>query len=516
MRHLVGPVLTILFLAGCLDLQTVPDEGQAALPLYQPDCTISNWADPCVVRASPNESPSKTEIDIVADPNDPDRVFVASKDNDPKASDCVWSVGQYSNDGGKSWTTTYVGGTKDERQPGEPLYGYACITDPIMAYDEDGRLYYALQAYNIGPEGDRFPDVCGTADVPGGIDPGSTFLLATSDSNGASWDRIIPIHTGEGTVVLHDYPRMAFNPTTGSVFAVWNQFNSVGLPCDPVGAPGEGNIIQVLTGTRDRGQTPIRPVYLVPADDPNFGNYDINGFAIADDGTMFVTMDVAEGNVSHVYLVTSTDDGETWSDPTLIFDYTRVTPGPGGGRSHTPTTRFRSGSSVELAADRSDGPFAGCLYGNHIDNSTGDWSVMVRRSCDKGRTWTDPVRVNKDTEAAYQFMTRPTITSDGVVHVVYQTQAYDPEQRLIDAEYAFSEDGGETWTVRRLTEIQSDGDLGVHQDGGPFFGDYNGITSSGTTVYAGFPHTLTGKAEIAVARIVRGTGQTQTPLPTMP
>jgi hypothetical protein len=507
----VSTVATFLFaslLAGCMDLDRTPgDNGPAPSELYEPDCSISNWRDRCVARASPNDSPSKAEIDIVANPTDPLNAFVASKDLDRDASGCVWAVGQASHDGGHTWTTSYVGGTKEERQPQDPLYGWGCITDPIMSFDSQGRLYYALQAYNYGTESNEPPNPCQPAMLPGGTNSGSQFFLAMSDDGGLAWNRIIVLHTGEGNVVYHDYPRMANNPITGSIFVIWNQFNTVGLPCDPVGV-GTGVLAPVLSGTRDRGQTPIQPVYPIPPNHPDFGNFDMNGFAAGADGeqgVLYVTLDTEDGNTSTVYLIESRDDGRTWTAPAKIFDYTQVTAAPGQGRAHTPSTRFRAGSSVELAVDNSDGPFNGCLYGNWIDNGTGDWDVMVSRSCDDGKQWTTPVRVNQDNEGAYQFMTRPVVSSDGVVHVVYQTQAYDPQQRLIDAEYAFSEDGGESWTVRRLTEVQTNGDLGIHQDGGSFFGDYNGIAASGTTVYAGFTHTLTGKAEIAVARMERTT-----------
>ena len=501
-------VLAMMFGAGCLDLQRDPDdEDPAARLLYAPDCTISNWAEPCLVHASPNDSPSKTEIDIVANPKDPLNAFVASKDLDQAASGCVWAVGQTTHDGGHTWTTSYVGGKKSERQPQDPLYGWGCITDPIMAYDPQGRLYYGLQAYNWGTESNEPPNPCEPLMMPGGTNSGSEFLLAMSDDGGTTWDRIIPLHTGEGNVVYHDYPRMAANPLTGGVFVIWNQFNTVGPPCDPVGL-GTGNVMPVLAGTRDRGETPIRPTYLSPPSDPNHGRYGIHGFAISKEGgnrgTHYVLLRTNEPEGKMLtYVVTSTDDGETFTAPRPAFELTRITPGPSGGSSHTPTTRFRASTNVELAVDNSDGPFAGCLYTSWADNGTGDWDILTRRSCDGGATWTNPVRINQDTGGAYQFFPRIVVDEQGVIHVTYQTQAYDPGMRLVDSEYAFSEDGGDTWTVQRLSTIGSNGDLGIHQDGGSFYGDYNGIAASGTTVYVGVPHTLTGKAEIAVARIVR-------------
>jgi hypothetical protein len=268
---------------------------------------------------------------------------------------------------------------------------------------------------------------------------------------------------------------MASNPVTGSTFVIWNEFDTAALPCNvgPTGAVGAGALRPVLAGTRDRGETPIRPVYLISPADPRHGDYGINGFAIDAKGKMYVTFETTkDSTMSDIWLISSTDDGNTWTAPAKIFEIHRITPAPGAGRSHTPTTRFRS-------------------------------DIFVNRSCDEGKTWTSPVQVNKDAGPAWQMMVRPVVSGDGVVHVGYMTQAYDPDRKLLDEEYAFSQDGGSTWTTQRLTNRSFDGDLGIHQDGGPFFGDYNGIGASGTTVYVGFPHSGSGRAEIAVGRIVK-------------
>jgi hypothetical protein len=499
-------LLGSLVLAGCLNAPGQdPGSDEPAAPLYAADCSIANWIEDCVALASPNDSPSKSEIDLAVNPLDPLNVIVGSKDNDKAASGCVWAIPEYTKDGGKTWTSVYLGGKKSERRPGEPLYGWGCITDPIIAFDKGGWAFYGLQAYNAATETNEPPNPC-VPPLSGGTNSGSAFYLARSKDGGKAWDKIIPLHGGEGTVIYHDYPRMASNPVTGSTFVIWNEFDTAALPCNvgPTGAVGAGALRPVLAGTRDRGETPIRPVYLISPADPRHGDYGINGFAIDAKGKMYVTFETTkDSTMSDIWLISSTDDGNTWTAPAKIFEIHRITPAPGAGRSHTPTTRFRMGSSVELAVDNSNGPDKGCLYGAWVDNRSGHSDIFVNRSCDEGKTWTSPVQVNKDAGPAWQMMVRPVVSGDGVVHVGYMTQAYDPDRKLLDEEYAFSQDGGSTWTTQRLTNRSFDGDLGIHQDGGPFFGDYNGIGASGTTVYVGFPHSGSGRAEIAVGRIVK-------------
>lgn len=483
--------------------------GDVGFLLYTADCKLKNWIEPCLAWASPNPSPSKTEIDIVSNPMDSRNVIVASKDLDRQASGCVWAVPEVTKDGGKTWTSVYLGGKAADRKPGEPLYGWGCITDPILAFDKDGWAYYALQAYNYGTTASQPINPCRAAGIDGGITSGSAFFLARSKDGGISWDKIIPIHGGEGNLVFHDYPRMASNPVTGSTYAIWNQFDTLASACNtgPTGTVGKARVQPVLAGTRDRGDTPIAPVYLVSPDDPYEGTYGINGFAASKDGTqgtLYVLLERSNPDrTSGIWLVKSTDDGRSWTDPILVFNMHGVTPAPNQLRVHTPTTRFRMGSAVELAVDQTNGPNAGCLYAAWIDNRTGDADVLSSRSCDTGFSWTAPVRVNHDVGTAWQMMTRVTVSADATVHLVYLTQAYDPELRLLDAEYAYSADAGATWTTQRLTNQSFDGDLGVHQDNFPFFGDYIGIDHSGNDVWAGFPIIVAGKAEIAVAHLAR-------------
>ncbi|MEA3166843.1 MAG: hypothetical protein QOJ26_1717, partial [Thermoplasmata archaeon] len=137
MRLPLAVLLAVLLVAGCFGGGPDEDDGDGMTAVspdgYSVDCSIgsSDWSEPCLAWSSRNESPSKTEIDIAVNPTDPLNVFVASKDLDPVASPCVWSVGQVTHDGGHSWSTVYVGGPQAERGPTSPLFGWACITDPI-------------------------------------------------------------------------------------------------------------------------------------------------------------------------------------------------------------------------------------------------------------------------------------------------------------------------------------------------------------------------------------------------
>lgn len=506
LARLLVPALALMpLLAGCLTTPTpgAPPGGPAPGPeaptvLYRPVCDISNWADACTVRASPNESPSKAEIDLAVNPLDPMNVVVGSKDLDRSASNCVWAVPQFTKDGGRTWETVILGGTRQERMadPQNPLFGWECITDPIMAFDEDGILYYPLQAYNTASGGPTCPHEGAVGMLPIGLlaGCGSAFLLARSGDGGATYDRIIPMAVGDGSVVFHDYPRMLVNPATGTVSTVWNAIGNAG------GNPW-------VVSTRDQGESVEGPVIVAAPDAPRT-TFFASGFAADREGTVFMTITklsvqdflaFAAGQGPEtlpVHLAVSRDDARSFGGFARIFEVTPID-------CPLPNSEFRCGTRIELAADTSGGPRDGRLYAVWDDGRNGNADIFAAWSDDDGATWSEPVRVNQDNTTHAQWMPRAEVGPDGTLHILYLDRQHDPGDKLYDATHAWSLDGGATWHNQRITSASSDGDLGVHQNGFPFIGDYVGIDIVGDHVYLGFPSTVTGKAEIAVAHLVR-------------
>jgi hypothetical protein len=482
-------------LAGCTG--TDPGgPGPAQPPLrgtgpYRLDCGISDWNETCLAHASPNDSPSKAEIDVAVNPTDPRNVFMASKDLDRQASSCVWAVGQYTKDGGRHWNTTYVGGAAGERGPSNPLYGWQCITDPILQFEPDGTLHYSLQAYRDRPNGAADP-TCAlpTAPTPaGGVGgcsvPELGFMFqAVSHDGGATFPQIFILHGGDETLVFDDYMRMGSNPRTGTVFTIWNQITGL-LTSEPV-------LVAV-----EHGSTRARPpVYFPTPDFPmGLGESSVVG---AKDGTIYAWLSGfnSRNNAGEgvAVLAASANDGLTFGTPRQVWTYTPMDELKGA--------KFRTGTSVELAVDTGNGPRAGCLYavwGGREADVVGPSDVYLRTSCDQGSSWSMPHLINSVHREDGQWMPRVSVDGRGTVHVVYMTRAYDPRHVLLDAEHAYSTDGGATWTQERLTGTSFDGDKGIHQDGFPFIGDYIGISSVGDDTWMGFPTAMTGRAEIAAA-----------------
>jgi hypothetical protein len=312
---------------------------------------------------------------------------------------------------------------------------------------------------------------------------------AISHDGGATFPTIFLMHAGDETAIFHDYMRMGHNPNTGTVFTIWNQL-SPGLGSIPV-------LVAVKHG-ETRGQAPYYFPHLNNAADQMGQGQSLGESAVvgARDGTVYAWLSGFNSG-GRAVLAASNDDGVTFSEPTQVWTFTPM--------EEFTNTKFRTGTSVELAVDNSDGPRGGCLYAlwtGREAGTVGQSDAYVRTSCDKGATWSLPALVNTQRREDGQFMPRVSVDGHGTVHAVYLTRAYDPGHKLLDAEHAYSTDGGANWTQERLTLHSFDGDLGIHQDGFPFIGDYIGISSAGDHTWMGFPSTLTGRAEIAVAHSV--------------
>lgn len=482
MRLSVPLLLAALLASGCLGDGGGPpgdptDPGVAA-DGYAIDCSIgsADWGEPCLAWSSRNESPSKAEIDLAVNPTDPLNIFVASKDMDPLASPgpCVWAVGQVSHDGGRTWSTVYVGGTMDERSPTEPLFGWRCITDPILQFTSQGRLHYSLQAYDYEPVVETPPIGAGGFEVEGG-----NMYTALSTDGGATFPTIEIMHAGDEAVIFHDFMRMGINPATDTVFTLWNQITAV------VGR------VPVLSATEADG-TVRPPVYLLnPA---NAGAMGINAIAGTPDGQVHAFTTTRAGGEETLLRFTSDDDGRSFGLPVPQFTLASI---PGNAEEFD----ARTGTNVEVVADTSGGRRNGCLYAVWADGAADAGDILARSSCDGGASWSEASLVSADAHDGMQVFPRVSVDGRGTVHVVYRTQAHDLPRGWLDADWARSTDGGATWTVERVTRVPSDPDLGVHQNGGPFFGDYIGIGSSGVHTYMAFPVTVTGRAEIAVAHV---------------
>ncbi|MEA3200877.1 MAG: hypothetical protein QOE90_2305 [Thermoplasmata archaeon] len=488
-----------LLSAGCASLAPggAPPSQHAAIAGWTLDCGLgaferannSSWPQDCVARAT-HAPGHKQEIWLAINPTDPDNVVIGAKDLNPASSkDCVWNGLGVTHDGGRTWKDVTVGGTYDSRQPGSPWFGYACNTDPMFAFTKDGALHYVVEMYNLGGQNGYGPLPPAPTNGRGVFQPGWDLVLATSTDGGSTFPdgQVIDLIRGDGIGVLNDYSRMVVSPTSGAILVAINTYNAFGDQILPQTIVDTCSVI----ASRDGGKSADPPVEITSTQGPP--GVGCQAIAAAPDGTIVVLADQGD----KVWRSESKDDGKTFSDPAPVF-----TKAPIVGQFSE--SKYRTGTNFECRFDvGANSTRKGALYCLYADASRDEADEWMRASTDMGKSWSDPVRVNDDNAGTHQFIGDFAIAGDGSLHAFFFDKRYDPAHKLIDITHALSTDGGKTWTNERVTTRSWDGDLGKHQEGFPFIGDYIGADCVGLHCWAGFPDATPGITVIAAAHVER-------------
>ncbi|MHB8605255.1 MAG: sialidase family protein [Thermoplasmatota archaeon] len=485
---------TVLVLAGCIGAPTKATIGAVPSPAFGGwtlDCALGSfekamnatWGQTCEARASHTKGP-KEETWLAINPKDPLNIVIGAKDLNPDSSkQCVWNGVFTTHDGGKTWKDVVIGGTYASRQgdPTNPFFGYACNTDPDFQFTANGDLHYGVEEYNLGGQ-----NAYGATPVTplsptlgaASIIPGWKIVLATSHDGGLTWPDLITYQQDEGVVT--DYSRMTVNPTTQSILEM---IGAEAGGCHVLASRDDGKSADVFAvpATSD-GNTPCAAIAASPKGVVVLMGPDTSGSAAALAG---------QSDTFPIQAARSTDDGKTWLDANTAFNVKGIP-------QFTEST-YRVGSGLELAYDLTNGTHRGTLYATYAAADRDEADVFVRSSPDDGKTWSAPALVNNDTAGTHQWMPNVAVAGDGSVHVFFMDKRYDPAHKFIDITHAVSLDGGKTWANERVSTIPYDGDLGRHQEGFPFIGDYLGVACGPADCWAGFPDASNGATTVIAA-----------------
>jgi Neuraminidase (sialidase) len=258
-----------------------------------------------------------------------------------------------------------------------------------IAIDDNGDLYTTWVFYNKTHRSDKH------------------VIFAKSTDRGDSWTPNVWVD--DGTKSGKSSPIVCVG-ANGYIYVVWEDFR-----------PYDDSDIYFARST-DGGETWTDPNIRIN-DDPSSYQHDPS-MVIDFWGDLYVSYDGhPDGEDSHIYMVKSTDSGDTWSYPHIQIDDDRP------GNHYYP----------ELAVDQDGTIYASWTYrgGDHI---------FFAKSTDGGETWSRPSIPVDYAPASYFWNAHSSIEVDEAGSIFVSWDAFNYNDAEPDVFFGMSTDGGQTWT----------------------------------------------------------------------
>lgn len=484
-------LLLALALAGCLAAPPgEPPLVQPPPPALAEGCPLALLRsralgeEPCNVEVTLVNGPAN-EVHVALNPLDPLSLAGGAKDytlgsQEPCDVHNVWAGQYWSTDGGRTWGNALVQGHPGDTRP-SALAKFRCSSDPVLAFGPDGTAYYVGLAAEPTPE-----EAAQALGRLGGA--ASAIWVAASRDGGASYEAPVLVHECQAPACFDDKEWVAVDPRDGTLYVTWALIAPLATPGD---AFGVATAHIVVSRSLDGGNTWSPPLAVSPPLEGNVFNQG-NTPAVGPGGEVYVTW--IDFGTSRLFFTSSRDKGQVWSPPRAIRSIEALP-------ASLPNSEFRTPTLTSMAVDHSRGPARGTVYIAWPDAGAGNGDILLMRSADGGATWSEPVRVNDDTGSADQFFPSVAVAPNGRVDVVFYDRRDDPANKLLTLYYAFSVDGGQTFENVRVGDVLFDGDLGFHQSGAPFLGDYLGVASTNDTAHAFWADTRHGASDVFTAAI---------------
>jgi hypothetical protein len=378
------------------------------------------------------------------------------------------------------------------------------LTDPNVAFDTKGRVYSTTLPFNAFWGGSTLhPD--GAIDVSYSDDMGRHWVKG----NGGQDLEQSPNASAKQAGHVEDKQWIAVNDIAGSpnrdhVYAMWSVFNS------------STTKIRIAV-SRDRGLTFSKAVTITAPSQTGPSNTDIYPSVDAA-GTLYIAFASFPQNgktsTATLYVSHSSDDGQTFA-PFVPAATAGVLPAVS-----LPNTTFRDGITENFTASPT---YPGHLYLTYENWNGTKMDVKFTQSTDGGSTWSAPVTVNDNIDAAGvptdQFQPSVAAGPRGVVAIAFYDRRLpcpnDPsvlpadvgkKDFCIDVSLqAYKDSGSGAAPVggnARITKVSWDPQQPGQSVGGlsqlpcadancavGFIGDYFGLAVSGGNIYALFVST---------------------------
>jgi len=349
--------------------------------------------------------------------------------------------------------------------------------------------------------------------------------VALSLDGGETWDDFVVRPPAAFQSGVEGDPMTAFDPRTGALWAGAISFSSPG---------------GMYVARMDQGDGFFQPSVMVDTQ----GGVD-KCWIVA--GRNEVTPDSTKLYIGYNFGIVHSDDmGDSWSGPLSLgsglgflprigpngevyvaywdwsqetFEVQRSLNGGTSFTTHHVATRMDTWG-IETHNTRFPGTMrVPALLGLDVDRNTGtlyavwpdttDFSqggdanvdVYFSKSDDQGDSWSTPVVLNGEGPfVGDQFFPWVEVDSTGRVHVLYLDSRHTDQNDntvhgMLDAYYAYSEDGGDSWNETRLTPQSWDSDDDGLNRSSQFLGDYLGMGVTAHHAWPIYPDTHNGDAD---------------------
>jgi hypothetical protein len=384
------------------------------------------------------------EPSLAVDPSDPDRMAIGWRQFDTVASDFRQAGVAYSTDGGATWTFSGV------IDPGQ------FRSDPVLASDANGRFYYSSLS---------------------AVDAVEVFI---SNDGGVTWPTETAAFGGDKQWFTVD---ATDGMGAGHLYQNWNVQFSCCAPND-------------FTRSTDGGASFESPLAL-PMPSMKWGT-----LAVGPDGTLY-----AAGSDLIQRFTKSTNARDAAQTPS--FDPVQAL--FLGGITTIATGAFEMGPNpggllgqVWIAVDHSNDVTAGNLYVLGSVDPPGDdpGDVMLIHSEDDGASWSAPVRVNDDPadNGAWQWFGTLSVAPNGRIDAAWNDTRADATDATSELYYAYSIDGGASWSSNVPLSPAFDPKLGYAGSQNKI-GDYYHMVSFDSQANLAYAATFNGEQDIFFVRI---------------
>jgi hypothetical protein len=369
-----------------------------------------------------------------------DNIAIGWRQFDSVDSDFRQAGRAYSFDGGEKWTA-----------PGVLTPG-VFRSDPVLATTSSGKLLYQSLK--------------------------ETFLMDTfsSGNGGVTFGPPVPSFGGDKNWLAVD---TSGGLGDGHAYGVWQVF---------FGCCGN----DILTRSIDAGEA-----WQLPVDvslNPLFGTMDVGP-----DGTLYVAG--IDGSVTQDFGTFVVSRSRNARNPlaTPTFAGRRVDMGGSMELGTGPNPAGLLGQA-NVFVDASEGPGRGTVYLLASVNPPGGdpLDVHVIRSADGGQTWTAPSRVNAE-RSGWQWLAAGDVASDGRIDVIWADTSNSGQTDVAEIFYAWSYDGGETWSGNEPITPPFDSSLGYPRQSK--MGDYFQVVSGREDASAAYAATFNGEQDVYYVRL---------------